>query len=66
MVSMKQVAYLIADAIDKAKKAGLPFPKECNKVRRKNHAGNRKLSPTGFFEFKPKKAIAHGSFSRKG
>ena len=65
MVSMKQVAYLIAVATDKAREQACIFPKTATKCEGKIHAGNCKLSPTGFFEFKPKKAIAHGSFSRK-
>ena len=60
MASMKQVASLIADAIDKAGKQACLFLKECNKVPRKKP---RRKPET--FEFKLRKASAHDSFSRK-
>ena len=42
---MEQVAYLIADAIDKSRKQACVFSKECNKVPRKKAAPKTKNFP---------------------
>ena len=66
MASVEQVAYLmiIAHAIDKSTKQACLFQKNATKCQQKRRAGNRKLSRAAF-EFEPRNASAHGSFSRK-
>ena len=66
MASVEQVAYLmiIAHAIDKSRKQACLFQKNATKCQQKRRVGNRKLFRAAF-EFEPRNASAHGSFSRK-